>query len=126
MVELARVFADPSRPRESRLQAAAELSAAVIRYGQSISTAARPKLPALLELIGICRPVFDQEGDELVHATTARVLGHLYRQTHAIYRPDDNARDRTMRLYREGHPAAAAAAEAIVIYPLNRKGAPGL
>ena len=38
----------------------------------------------------------------------SKVLGTLYRQTHAIYKPDDNAADRAVRIYRENHPAAAA------------------
>ena len=53
----------------------------------------------------------------------AAVLGQLYGEAHAIYKPDENAKDRTIRLYREKHPAAAAASQAIVIYPLRRDAA---
>jgi hypothetical protein len=34
-----------------------------------------------------------------------------------IFAPDDNARNLTVQKYRATHPAANAAAEAIVIYP---------
>lgn len=45
---------------------------------------------------------------------------------HARYRSDDNARDVAFEKARRKYPAAAKASEAIVIYPLNRSGAPGL
>jgi hypothetical protein len=56
----------------------------------------------------------------------ALVLGQLHRQAHAIFKPDDNAADRTIALYRKDHPAASKASTSIVIYSLNRGGAPGL
>ncbi len=46
-----------------------------------------------------------------------------HRRLHERYRPDDNARDRAVRLARERYPAARHASEAIVIYPLTRPGA---
>ena len=45
---------------------------------------------------------------------------------HARFKPDDNARDRAMSLARRKYPAANFAAEALVIYPLNRPEAPRL
>ena len=45
---------------------------------------------------------------------------------HARYKVDENAKDRAINLARQKSPAANAAAEAIVIYPLHRTGAPGL
>jgi tetratricopeptide (TPR) repeat protein len=45
---------------------------------------------------------------------------------HARYKPDDNAQGRAVRLAREKYPAANHAAEAVVKYPLQREGAPGL
>jgi tetratricopeptide (TPR) repeat protein len=49
-----------------------------------------------------------------------------HRQLHARYKPDDNARDRAVKAARKRYPAANHAAEAVVIYPLDRPGAPGL
>lgn len=43
---------------------------------------------------------------------------------HARYKPDDNARDRAVNLARLRDPAANHAAEAIVIYDLDREGRP--
>lgn len=47
----------------------------------------------------------------------------LHQRLHAKYQPDDNARDRAINLARAKNPAANAAAQAIVIYPLQRDGA---
>lgn len=49
-----------------------------------------------------------------------------HRRLHARYKRDDNAADRAVRLARERYPWADHAAEAVVIYPLDRAGAPGL
>ncbi len=44
------------------------------------------------------------------------------RKQHALYKPDENARDTAVRLARERYPWANHAAEATVIYPLMREG----
>jgi tetratricopeptide (TPR) repeat protein len=49
-----------------------------------------------------------------------------HRQLHERYRRDDNARDRAIAAARRRDAAADHAAQAIVIYPLQRVGAPGL
>ena len=49
-----------------------------------------------------------------------------HEQLHLRYKPDDNAQGRAERLARERYPAANHAAEAVVKYPLQRPGAPGL
>jgi tetratricopeptide (TPR) repeat protein len=46
----------------------------------------------------------------------------LHRAAHARYKPDDNARDTTVALHRMRNPAANHAAEAVVIYELQREG----
>ena len=53
-------------------------------------------------------------------------LAEEHRQLHDRYKEDDNIRDRAIRLARERYPAGNHAAEALVIYPLHRIGAPGL
>ena len=49
-----------------------------------------------------------------------------HRKLHQRYRPDDNARDRAIAIHRANNPAADHAAQAIVIYDLQRPGAPEL
>ena len=46
-----------------------------------------------------------------------------HQRLHDKYKPDDNARDRAINLARAKGPAANNAANAIVIYPLQRDGA---
>lgn len=60
--------------------------------------------------------LFDQLGD----ATKATE----HREMHQRYKLDDNAADRAVRLAREKYPAANHAAEALVIYSLNRPNEP--
>ncbi len=47
----------------------------------------------------------------------------MHRELHEKYKPDDNARDNAVRKAREQFPWANKAAEALVIYELNRDGA---
>ena len=49
-----------------------------------------------------------------------------HRELHEKYKPDDNITERAIPLARRRYPAANHAAEALVIYPLQRPGAPGL
>lgn len=49
-----------------------------------------------------------------------------HRALHERYRPDDNARDQAIAIHRRRNPAADHAAQSIVIYSLQRQGAPGL
>jgi tetratricopeptide (TPR) repeat protein len=49
-----------------------------------------------------------------------------HRVWHERYKLDDNARDHALAAARRKYPAANHAAEAVVIYPLQRPGAPGL
>ena len=48
-----------------------------------------------------------------------------HRKLHERYRPDDNARDRAVSIARRRDPAADHAAQATVIYSLQRAGARG-
>jgi tetratricopeptide (TPR) repeat protein len=60
----------------------------------------------------------------LIHAFLGDAEGaDKHRRLHERYRPDDNARDRAVTLARRRDPAADHAAQAIVIYPLQRSGA---
>lgn len=49
-----------------------------------------------------------------------------HRAEHEKYRPDDNARDRAITTERRRNPAADHAAQSVVLYPLQRPGAPEL
>ena len=54
------------------------------------------------------------------------VTEQRHRRLHDTYRPDDNAQDRAIANARRRDPAANHAAEAVVVYDLQRRGAYGL
>jgi len=63
---------------------------------------------------------------QLLYAQTGKDdLSREHQKLHALYKPDDNAADIAIAAARKRYPAANHAAEAVVIYPLQRKGAPG-
>jgi len=63
----------------------------------------------------------------LIHAQLGdREKSAEHRRLHERYRPDDNARDRAVSIARRNDPAADRAAQATVLYDLQRPGAFGL
>jgi tetratricopeptide (TPR) repeat protein len=120
MKALAKRVGDASESGEARRDAAIRLIQALRAYGDQPSTPDRLKLPVLLAMIRSVRPTADPKEELSLRTLSLRLLSQMYRQTHLIYKPDDNARDRTVRLYREKHPAADHASQAIVIYPTNQ------
>jgi tetratricopeptide (TPR) repeat protein len=64
---------------------------------------------------------------QLIHAQLGdEAKAEHHRRLHERYKLDDNAADRAVALARGKYPAANHAAEALVIYPLRRPGAPEL
>jgi tetratricopeptide (TPR) repeat protein len=64
---------------------------------------------------------------QLIHGQLGnREKSDEHRMLHERYKLDDNAADRAVSLAREKYPAANFAAETLVIYPLQRPGAPEL
>jgi tetratricopeptide (TPR) repeat protein len=126
LLALSATLRDGNQAREKRLEAAARLGRAVTALGKETLKDTNPKRPRIEGLIGQLRPFFHGEQDGELRAAAAHVLGRLHVEAHAIFKPDDVARSRTVQMYRRNHPAASHAAESIVIYDLNRKGAPGL
>ncbi len=62
--------------------------------------------------------IYSQLGDE--------AKAELHRKEHAKYLPDYDAQDHAVSVARRANPAADHAAQATVIYPLQRTGAPGV
>ena len=73
------------------------------------------------ELKSIAEKSLDQTSADK-HDQLAKEHGRL----HERYKPDDNARDLAYERAKVKYPPAAKASEPIVIYSLNRPGAPGL
>jgi tetratricopeptide (TPR) repeat protein len=121
-----RALRDGKAARQQRLEVAERLAQALAELGQAPLDPKAPKRGRLDVLLAELRPYFGHETDPELRAALAHVLEVLHREMHALLRPDDIAQSDTVQKYRRAHPAADQAAEAIVIYPLNRKGAPGL
>ena len=120
LATLGKVFAGALEPLEARLQAAVKLSQDLEICRTQPSRPAQPKLPLLLAVSADCRAVYRESAPPALAAAAAHLLGKLHLQAHSIYKPDDIAESRSKQLYRAGHPAANNAAEAIVIYPLQK------
>ena len=76
-----------------------------------------PKLPTIRTLLNQLQAAFLRESEGQVREAMSAVLAQLHREAHAIFKPDEVARARTVTEYRRKNPAANHAAEAIVIYP---------
>jgi tetratricopeptide (TPR) repeat protein len=110
----------------ARAAAAGRLSECVSLIGRKPPDPTAPRLKLLSEAAADLARVYAAEPDAPTRAAVALALSAVHRELHALYKPDDLARAAATRTYRAGHPAANAAAEAIVIYPTSRPGAPGL
>ena len=110
---------------ENRAAAGVRLAECVTKLGRRPPDAKAPRLKPLQEARSELQKAFAAESDSDPKAAIAEALSTVHRELHALLKPDELARSATTRKYRESHPAANAAAEAIVIYPTNRPGAPG-
>jgi tetratricopeptide (TPR) repeat protein len=109
---------------EERVKAAADLAAGVTALGKLPPDPKHPRLPTVRALLNQLRPAFHEEQEPTVQAAIGAVLAELHLLSHTLYKPDELAHSRATQKYRDSHPAANAAAEAIVVYPTNRPGAP--
>lgn len=116
-----------SRSDASRIAAAERLARSLPGFLAGEREPFESRVATLVDLLARVRPVYTStlnNAPELNRAV-AGVLHALHRELHSIYKPDDNARE-AVATYRKNHPAANHAAQSIVIYPLNRAGAPGV
>jgi tetratricopeptide (TPR) repeat protein len=126
MRELSRVLLDGKADKTARLQGADRLARAITALGGEPVSASHPKRIRFEILRNQIAPYFHRETDADLQAAAAHVLDKLHGELHAIFKPDDIAQSRAVQEHRKKHPAANHAAEPVVIYPLNRKDAPGL
>ena len=101
--------------------------------GTGDESAAEQRTATLQEAARQFEKTLDEDVENAVaHYNLSLIYGELgdaeqveeHRVAHERYKMDDNAADRAVRLAREKYPAANQAAEAVVIYPLQRPGAP--
>ena len=111
---------------DEKASAALRLADSVTSLGRRPPDAKAPRLKPLQEARFALEKAFAEEKDSNPKAALAEALSAIHRELHGLFKPDELARSATTRKYRNSHPAANAAAEAIVIYPTNRPGAPGM
>ncbi|MGH7171246.1 MAG: multiheme c-type cytochrome, partial [Gemmataceae bacterium] len=122
---LAQTLLDDKGDRSARQQSAVQLARAIALLGGEPVSATRPKRPRFEQLLAQVEPYFHRENDADLKTAAAYVLDALHLELWKIFKPDDHAQNQAVQAHRAKHPAANHAAEAIVIYSLNRKGAPG-
>ena len=123
MFEQAKQIRQPSEtaPRQKLLEDAAKQYDKTLKI-DSENVAAHYGLRQIhTELKSIAEKSLDQTSADK-HDQLAKEHGRL----HERYKPDDNARDLAQQKAKVKYPWAAKASEPIVIYSLNRPGAPGL
>lgn len=113
-------LASATTPAE-RSAAALALADTAARLGKRTPDAKEPRLRPFQEARTKLREVYAAEPDPATKAALAHALSTVHREIHGLLKPDELARARTTQIYRAANPAANAAAEAIVIYPTDRK-----
>jgi tetratricopeptide (TPR) repeat protein len=126
LIDFADRLLDKSLALETRVANGAVLVPAVLAYGKAPPDPQAPRLPTIRSLISRLSPAYHDEQDPTARKVIAATLANLHLVSHTLYTPDELARARATAVYRAKNPAANAAAEAIVLYPTNRPGAPGL
>lgn len=112
-----RTLADHKQPRDVRLKAARKVAAGLDAQSGKEPDPKQPRLGTYRELVAKLNVAYTFEKDAELSAAIARALMSAHRESHLVYKPDENARSNTTRLYREKHPAANYAARDRVIYP---------
>ncbi len=110
-----------SGPLPQRLEELRRLHGAIIAVSRQPPDPRSPRLPIIRTLIRQLREEYHKETQAELQAALAAVLSELHLLSHAIYKPDELARAAATQKYRQKHPAANAAAEAIVIYPTTHQ-----
>ena len=101
--------------------ALAELPAALAAFGRRAPDPQSPRLATVKTLFATLQPAFQAAPDPATKAGFAAALSQLHLAMHGFVKPDEVARADTAARYRASHPAANAAAEAVVIYRTDRK-----
>ncbi len=122
---LAARFLNAKAPLSERTAAAHDLGRTLEAFAKKPAQLDEPKLPFVWDTIKQTRGVFREFPDVGVRTAAAHVLGRLHFVAHAVYKPDDNAKEAAVKTYREKYPAANSAAKPLKVYPLRRAGAPG-
>jgi tetratricopeptide (TPR) repeat protein len=117
---LAKEFADTKVSADRRLDAAGQISRGILELGKQAPKPGVPRPAITKALLESVTPVFQTEPDARLKSAAAQVLANVHQIAHGLYKPDETAANTTVNIYRGNHKAAAAASQAIIIYPTNR------
>ena len=126
VLALAKVVADPSTSPAQRLTQARELSRQILILANGPRPESNSRLNTLLSVVDRINPMWEIEHNAEARAALAGTFATLHKTLHAIYKPDETAEGRAVRLARERDPAANHNAQPIVIHDLHRPNAPGV
>jgi tetratricopeptide (TPR) repeat protein len=118
---LALVASNATLSPRDRIEAANRLVRGLEAMGKEAPQASRPKLPVVRTVWRPLLKAYRDEPDGPASVAVAAALAAAHREAHAVFKPDDIARAAATAEYRRHHPAANAAAEAVVIYPTGPK-----
>ncbi|MCI0378966.1 MAG: hypothetical protein L0215_15265, partial [Gemmataceae bacterium] len=76
------------------------------------------RLLTFIKLRQAVRPLVDRPNPDTSNAARA-VVARLHLLLHSIYKPDENAQDKAVRVARSRNPAADHSSHAIIIYDLK-------
>ena len=102
---------------DTRLAEARLLARALADWTRQVSKPTEPRLPPLRRVLSRIDAAWSSETNPALREAMAGLMVQGHRLAHTLYKPDDLARARTTTAFRAKHPAANAAAEAIVLYP---------
>lgn len=125
LLALTTTLLDDKTDKTERRTAAVRLARAIAALGAEPVSSKLPKRPRFELLLSRIEPYFHNEKDTEMQEAAAYVLDRLHLELFQIFKLDELAQSTAVQAYRAKHPAANHAAEAIVIYPLHRVGAPG-
>jgi tetratricopeptide (TPR) repeat protein len=120
--EIADLVAAIAAGSPGRASTAVRLADAVTALGRNAPSSSSPRLKPFQAARKTLTDVYRTESDPDTKTALAFALSCLHRELHALFKPDELARSAATKAYRETHPAANAAAEAIVHYPTDRFG----
>ena len=117
---------DPRADDHRRAAAARDLAGQVVAFVAGPRPKSDSKMEPLHDLVERLGEKLDAPDHPESRAAQAGALAAAHKALHAMLKGDETAEGRAVRIARGRDPAADQNAQAIVIHPLHRPGAPGI
>ncbi len=126
LVALADRSVDAKLPLADRAEAARSLARALDRFLTSPRPEFGSRLTPMHQIVAKLAGPCASETDGPTRAALAAALAATHKTMHFLYKPDETAEGVAQKNARQNDPAANLNANAVVIHPMHRDGAPGL